>query len=63
VMTPLLGVLSDRYGRKKILVPALLLFGLAGGACAFARNFDVLLVFRFFQGMGAAALGTLKTSP
>jgi ACDE family multidrug resistance protein len=31
-MTPLLGVLSDRYGRKKILVPALLLFGLAGGA-------------------------------
>jgi MFS transporter, ACDE family, multidrug resistance protein len=24
VMTPLLGILSDRYGRKKILVPALL---------------------------------------
>jgi MFS family permease len=39
LMTPLLGVLSDRYGRKKILVPALLLFGIAGGACAFARDF------------------------
>jgi MFS transporter, ACDE family, multidrug resistance protein len=62
VMTPLLGVLSDRYGRKKILVPALLLFGLAGGACAFARDFDLLLALRFLQGMGAAALGTLNVT-
>ena len=62
VMTSVLGVLSDRYGRKKILVPALLLFGLAGGACAFARTFDLLLTLRFFQGMGAAALGTLNVT-
>jgi ACDE family multidrug resistance protein len=62
VMTPLLGVLSDRYGRKKILVPALLLFGFAGGACAFARSFELLLTLRFFQGMGAAALGTLNVT-
>jgi MFS transporter, ACDE family, multidrug resistance protein len=62
VMTPLLGILSDRYGRKKILVPALLLFGLAGGACAFARDFDLILALRFFQGMGAAALGTLNVT-
>ena len=62
VMTPLLGVLSDRYGRKKILVPALILFGLAGGACAFARSFELLLTLRFFQGMGAAALGTLNVT-
>jgi ACDE family multidrug resistance protein len=61
-MTPLLGVLSDRYGRKKILVPALILFGLAGGACAFARSFELILALRFFQGMGAAALGTLKVT-
>jgi MFS transporter, ACDE family, multidrug resistance protein len=61
VMTPLLGVLSDRYGRKKILVPALLLFGIAGGACAFARDFNVLLALRFFQGIGAA-LGTLNVT-
>jgi ACDE family multidrug resistance protein len=62
IMTPLLGVLSDRYGRKKILVPALLLFGIAGGACAFVRDFNVLLALRFFQGMGAAALGTLNVT-
>jgi ACDE family multidrug resistance protein len=62
LMTPVLGILSDRYGRKKILVPALLLFGLAGGTCAFARSFDVLLALRFFQGIGAAALGTLNVT-
>ena len=61
-LTPVLGVLSDRYGRKKILVPALILFGLAGGACAFARSFDLLLALRLFQGMGAAALGTLNVT-
>jgi MFS transporter, ACDE family, multidrug resistance protein len=32
-LTPILGILSDRHGRKKILTPALLLFGVAGG-CA-----------------------------
>lgn len=62
VMTPVLGILSDRYGRKKILVPALLLFGLAGGACAFSRDFELLLGLRFLQGMGAAALGTLNVT-
>ncbi len=62
VLTPVLGVMSDRYGRKSILVPALLLFGIAGGMCAFARSFELLLTLRFFQGMGAAALGTLNVT-
>jgi MFS transporter, ACDE family, multidrug resistance protein len=57
VMTPVLGVLSDRYGRKKILVPALLLFGLAGGACAFASSFDILLALRFFRVWGPPPSG------
>src|ERR687893_2380455 len=61
-LTPVLGVLSDRHGRKKILVPALLLFGVAGGLCAFARSFELLLALRLVQGMGAAALGTLNVT-
>ncbi len=61
-LTPVLGVLSDRHGRKKILVPALLLFGVAGGLCAFARDFELLLALRLVQGMGAAALGTLNVT-
>lgn len=60
VLTPILGVLADNYGRKKILVPSLLLFGAAGGMCGFVRDFELLLVFRFIQGMGVAALGVLN---
>lgn len=60
VLTPLLGMLADRWGRKRILVPSLLLFGLAGSACALARDFQLLLAFRFLQGVGGAALGSLN---
>jgi MFS family permease len=62
VLTPVFGVLADRRGRKRILTPALLLFGVAGGLCAFARSFELLLILRFMQGMGAAALGTLNVT-
>ncbi len=59
VFAPLFGVLADRWGRKKILVPSLFLFALAGGACAFAPDLGTLLVLRFFQGLGAASLNIL----
>lgn len=59
-LTPVLGVLADRWGRKRILVPSLLLFGLAGVLCAFARDFELLLALRLLHGIGAAALSTLN---
>ncbi|MCB0157609.1 MAG: MFS transporter [Caldilineaceae bacterium] len=59
-LTPLLGVLADRWGRKHVLVPSLLLFGVAGGACMFARSFELLLTLRLVQGIGAAALSMLN---
>jgi ACDE family multidrug resistance protein len=62
LLAPVLGVLADRLGRKKILVPALLLFGIAGGACGFARHFNLLLILRFLQGVGAASLGSLNVT-
>lgn len=54
--TPILGVLADRFGRKQILIPSLLLFAVAGVACSFAPNFRTLLELRFLQGVGAASL-------
>ncbi|QDG50753.1 MFS transporter [Persicimonas caeni] len=60
ILTPVLGFLSDRIGRKRILVPSLFLFGVAGTACAFARDFELLLGLRLLQGMGAASLGALN---
>jgi ACDE family multidrug resistance protein len=53
---PLAGVLADRLGRKRVLVPTLLVFGVAGGACALARSFPVLLALRVVQGAAAAPL-------
>ena len=53
---PLAGVGADRLGRKRVLVPALLVFGGAGGACALARSFPVLLGLRALQGFAAAPL-------
>jgi len=62
VLGPVLDVLVDRWGRKKILVPSLLLFGIAGTACAFARDFNLLLLLRFVQGIGAASLLSLSVT-
>jgi MFS family permease len=56
---PVVGVLADHVGRKKILVPSLVLFGLAGTACAFARDFNLLLWFLFLQGIGGASMHSL----
>ena len=56
VLTPMLGIFADRHGRKRVLVTSLIVFGLSGGACFFAPNFTVLLILRFLQGIGGAAL-------
>lgn len=56
LLTFVAGVLSDRYGCRWVVVPSLFLFGLAGGACALAPNFGVLLALRALQGAGAAGL-------
>jgi predicted MFS family arabinose efflux permease len=60
ILAPVLGVLADRWGRKRVLVPSLLLFALAGASCAFARDFQVLLGLRLLQGVGAGALSALN---
>jgi MFS family permease len=57
--TPVCGILADRFGRKQILVPSLLLFAIAGTFCAVAPNFRTLLEMRFLQGIGAASLESL----
>lgn len=62
ILTPVVGVMADRYGRKKILIPSLLLFAFAGTACTFIRDFNLLLGMRAFQGVGAAALGSINST-
>lgn len=56
VMAPLIGVLADRVGRRAVLVPCLVVFGVCGLAVAAAPNFQAALAARFGQGVGAAGL-------
>lgn len=62
LVTPFLGVVADRWGRKKIIFPSLMLFGIAGGLCFFVRDFQLLLILRLIQGIGAAPLGSLTVT-
>ena len=62
ILAPLLGMLADRYGRKRVLVPSLFLFAAAGAACALTKDFQALLILRVVQGVGAIALGPLAVT-
>lgn len=55
-VAPLIGLLADRFGRRRVLVPCLVVFGLCGLLAAFAPTFGWLLVARFGQGFGSAGL-------
>lgn len=59
-LTPVTGILADRFGRKLVLVPSLFIFGIAGFLCSFMRDFHSLLVFLFIEGIGAAGLSSIN---
>lgn len=61
-LTPVAGVLADQIGRKKILIPSLFLFALAGAGIFFIHEFKFILVLRILQGVGAASLSSLNTT-
>lgn len=50
-----IGLLADRYGRKPVLVAGLVLYAIAAAVCAFAPNFEFLLIARFVMGLGSGA--------
>ncbi|MEC3954857.1 MFS transporter [Nocardia sp. CDC153] len=56
------GALGDRYGRKKLLLAALLVFGLAAVACAFSTGSGELIAARVVLGAAAAAMIPLSMS-
>jgi len=51
-----LGRISDMIGRKIIFAGGLAVFTLGSGFCAFSTNEGQLILFRIFQGIGAAML-------
>ena len=49
------GVLSDKYGRKKVLILSALFFGVSAVGCTFAIGFNDLVLYRFIGGLGIGA--------
>jgi MFS transporter, ACDE family, multidrug resistance protein len=56
ILIPLVGVLSDRIGRKPVILSGLLLFGIGGTALTLTSDFSAVLGLRFIQGIGFAGL-------
>ncbi|MGJ5676079.1 MAG: MFS transporter [Nostochopsis sp.] len=60
IVTPIFGILADRFGRKQVLVPSLLVFAFGGALSGLAPNFRSLTEWRFLQGVGTASLESLQ---
>ncbi len=49
-----IGPLTDKFGRKKILVGSMLMFAIASVLCIFAPNIYIFNLMRIFQGLAGA---------
>ena len=56
----LMGPLSDRSGRKKILIISLLLYMLSSAGCALTTSVYLLILMRIIQGIGAGGMVSLS---
>ncbi|MGS0686999.1 MFS transporter [Nakamurella sp. GG22] len=56
------GVMGDRFGRKRILLIGLVLFGAASALCAFASSPGELIAFRALMGIGGASVMPISLS-
>lgn len=54
-----IGMWADRWGRRAVLVPCLILYGVTGAAVGLAPDFVWVVVLRIFQGAAASGLVTL----
>jgi len=61
-MIPVIGAVSDLYGRRRVALVSLAGFGVAGVAIFFAPSFEVLLALRVVQGLCFGALTPLSVA-
>jgi MFS family permease len=60
-LAPVGGMLIDMWGRKRVLVGSLLLYGVAGSAIVFVDSLGMLLALRVLQGAAYAGIMPLVT--
>jgi MFS transporter, DHA1 family, multidrug resistance protein len=57
-----IGPLSDRYGRRPVLIGGMILYGIASFLTLIAPSFETLLLARALQGLSTAATRVIATS-
>ena len=57
--TPLLGKLSDIFGRRRLYLMSILVFLTGSVLCGLAQNIDQLITFRAIQGIGGGGIGAI----
>ena len=62
ISVPIVGKLSDRYGRKKLFIVEIAIFGLGSLLVALSPNFTFYLVARFIQAIGGGGIFIIGTS-
>ncbi|GER88484.1 tetracycline resistance MFS efflux pump [Dictyobacter vulcani] len=60
IFTPVLGGLSDRYGRRPVIVISLLIETISFVLTGLAGSLPMLLVARFIGGLGASNIGSAQ---
>lgn len=60
IFMPLTGYLSEKLGRKRLLVACVAGFTLTSALCGAAQNLDQIVVFRLLQGICGASLVPLS---
>jgi len=56
ITTPLYGKLGDMYGRKRLLMIAIVIFLIGSALSGLSHSMDQLIAFRALQGLGAGGL-------
>jgi MFS family permease len=59
VSQPLVGALSEIFGRRELLLPSIALFTIGSIVCGIATNFTILLTGRVIKGVGGGGMMTL----
>ena len=56
------GLIGDRYGRKRVMLGSLVLFGVGSAMCAYASSVGVFLAGRLVQGVAGSGITVMALS-